>query len=89
MGITHSLKPWKFGKDRRVSSANGNTIADCRYKNGDNDGPLIAAAPDLLDALLGAQEELRLIRMKDCDRVYDPTLTIKIHLAISKAEGKS
>lgn len=48
---------------------------------------LVFAAPDLLAALKGAREELRLIRMKDCDRVYDPTLRLKMDIAIHKAEG--
>lgn len=48
---------------------------------------LIAAAPELLEALKGAQEELRLIRMKDTNAVYNPTIRILMELAIAKAEG--
>ena len=48
---------------------------------------LIAAAPDLLEALEAAQEELRLIRMKDCDVVYNPGLRVQITAALSKARA--
>lgn len=46
---------------------------------------LIAAAPDLYRALLAAQEELRLIRMKDHGTVYNPALSTQIALALQKA----
>lgn len=49
---------------------------------------LISAAPELLEALKAAQEEIRLIRMKDCNVVYDPSLQARIIAAISKAEGR-
>lgn len=42
--------PWVYD-GTRIRRDDGGTIADMRYKNGDNDGPLIAAAPDLYDAL--------------------------------------
>lgn len=45
---------------------------------------LIVVAPELLDALKRAREELRLIRMKDCDRVYDVTLRLAMDLVIAK-----
>lgn len=48
----------------------------------------IAAAPDLYAALEGAQEELRLIRMKDTGAVYDPTIRARISLALSLARGE-
>lgn len=41
--------PWRYD-GYRVRS-HGNTVADLRYKNGANDGRLIAAAPDLYEAL--------------------------------------
>lgn len=37
----------------------------------------------LREALSAAQEEFHLIRMKDCDRVYDPTLRFKIATALA------
>lgn len=49
---------------------------------------LIASAPDLLAVLKRAQEELRLIRMKDTGAVYDTTLRFDITLALTKAEGR-
>ena len=50
---------------------------------------LISAAPELYESLEGAQEELRLIRMKDCDAVYDPTIRVRIQLALAKARGEA
>ncbi len=41
---------------------------------------------ELLKALKRAQEELRLIRMKDCNVVYDITLKIDMAAAIKAAE---
>ena len=42
---------WRYGQDGRIRSSQGNTIADVRFKNGANDGPLLAAAPELYEAL--------------------------------------
>jgi hypothetical protein len=53
------------------------------------DGRLIAAAPDLYEALEAAQEELRLIRMKDTDAVYNPCLRMQMNLALAKARGEA
>jgi hypothetical protein len=47
---------------------------------------LIAAAPEMLAALKAAQEELRLLRMKDAATVYNPGLNAQISIAIAKAE---
>lgn len=72
------------------------SIAEVR--NGANDpeygGPktqlananLIAAAPELYQALKAAQEELRLIHMKDTGAVYNPALRTQIAVALQKAE---
>lgn len=50
---------------------------------------LIAAAPDLLEALKACLEELRLIRMKDCGAVYDIMCRHDAEMAIAKAEGRA
>lgn len=74
--------PWEFNQStNRISGAGGNTVADCRYKNCANDGPLLAAAPDLLAALKD-------IRMNNAGtderkRGWDTALA-----AIAKAEGR-
>jgi hypothetical protein len=49
---------------------------------------LISAAPKLLELLKRAQEELRLIRMKDCGAVYDATLRLEMASAIADVEGR-
>lgn len=46
------------------------------------------AAPDLLEALQRAQEELRMIRMRNSGVVYDTTLRLDMQLAIAKAVGQ-
>lgn len=47
------------------------------------------AAPELLAALQDAQEELRLLRMKDTNAVYDPGLRARISAAIRRStEGQ-
>lgn len=44
---------------------------------------------ELLAALIDAQEELRLIRMKDSPACYDPTLRPHIACIINRAKSKS
>ena len=41
----------------------------------------------LVELLAEAQEEMRLIRLKDSNAVYDPTLRIRIDAAIAAARG--
>lgn len=50
---------------------------------------LFSAAPDLYEALEAAQEELRLLRMKDTGTVYDPTLRGRISAVLAKARGEN
>jgi hypothetical protein len=49
---------------------------------------LIAAAPELYEALLASEEELRLIHMKDTSVVYNPALRTQMALALAKARGE-
>lgn len=42
---------------------------------------------ELLEALKRQKEELRLIRMKDCDRVYDITLRFDVDALLAKFGG--
>ncbi len=46
---------------------------------------LVAAAPTMFDLLTRAQEELRLIHMKDTGATYDITLRLEINAALDKA----
>ena len=41
----------------------------------------------LVELLAEAQEEMRLIRLKDSNAVYDPTLRIRIAAALAAARG--
>lgn len=50
---------------------------------------LIAAAPDMYEALKLAGEELRLIHMKDRQTTYHPGLSVQIDLALARAEGRT
>lgn len=52
-------------------------------------GHLMAAAPELYQALLRAQEELRLINMKDTGAIYDVSLRVSLNYALAKAEGRT
>lgn len=49
---------------------------------------LIAAAPDLYEVLARAQEELRLLRLKDTGVVYDTMLRVDMDRALAKARGE-
>lgn len=44
---------------------------------------------EAIAVLRRAQEELRLIRSKDCDRVYDVTLRFEIDAILAKAGAKA
>lgn len=48
---------------------------------------LISAAPELYAALVAAEEELRLLRMKDTSSVYNPALSTQMAIALAKARG--
>ena len=56
-GFTHG--PWTVSGTNMVRGHAGNTIADCRYKNGRADAHLIAAAPDMYAALVMAQDFIK------------------------------
>lgn len=49
---------------------------------------LIAESWNLYHLLEDALEELRLIRMKDTDAVYDPTLRTRISAGLARARGE-
>jgi len=92
----HTPGPWHVANVGWIASERGTICAMYAMKTGlhgeDIEGEanarLIAAAPDLLDALKAAQEELRLIRMKDTNAVYDVLCRSQISAAIAKAEGR-
>jgi hypothetical protein len=70
---------------------NGREIAACSLtpsvQEAEANASLFAAAPDLLAALEAAKEEIRLIRMKDANVVYNPALQSMMSAAIAKARG--
>lgn len=92
--IWHTSNSWKrLKRDDRTSTNVLEPFVHWRDQHPDctvdeADMALIAASPDLYDALLAAQEELRLIRMKDTAAVYNPTVRIQIELALAKAISK-
>lgn len=51
----HTPGPWTVNPSQLVKGPSGGTVADVRYKNGKHDARLIAASPDMLDALESAQ----------------------------------
>lgn len=79
------------GKDHSVASANlYEQYAYAAFftpEETEANARLMSASPELLKELKAAQEELRLIRMKDTQAVYDPGLWVRIEAAIRKAEG--
>lgn len=88
--------PWrKRGVNKIVCGPEGNTVADVRYKNGDADARLIAAAPDLLEAL---RKITLAVAMQDKDQLYPDTregwmmaaddIEAIARAAIDKAEGR-
>ena len=80
--MSHTPGPWSYTNERVVGPA-GNTIADCRYKNGLLDARLIAAAPEMLEALKSAYTVLT----DDVPgKQFDDTVEA-VYAAIAKATG--
>jgi hypothetical protein len=84
----HTTGPWTYTKNGRVVGPEGNTIADCRYKNGSNDGPLIAAAWELLEALKYVIQVRKIECSTHPDGFDDICANCKVRAAIAKAEGR-
>lgn len=57
--MSHTPGPWHATNGRVVSLKAGRTVADMRFKNGDCDSLLVAAAPELLMALKGFVDAVR------------------------------
>ena len=80
MTTKHTPAPWDYVDDFVFSAVTGEGIADVDYDNDSKinhaNAKLIAAAPELLEAL---------IAVENCDGDIDVALALKIHLAIAKA----
>ena len=83
--ITHTPGPW-YKTEGLISDSNGVHIAtacDTRYENAEANARLIAAAPDLLEALKGINKRLHNmmgdIELRQMERIAQQ--------AIAKAEG--
>jgi phosphoribosylamine-glycine ligase len=88
--------PWHV-EDSMVFAENTLRVADCYCADQEQTEDEIEANAarivqcvnshdTLVEALKGAQEELRLIRMKDTNVVYNPALKAQISLALAQAE---
>lgn len=90
--MNYTKGPWVVTKNSgEISTDDGFWVAraiNAQSTSGQANANLIAAAPELLEALQRAQEELRLIRMKDTGAVYDVMIRTDIAAAIAKANGK-
>lgn len=88
--MSHTPGPWKAGTDNRVSGPTGNTVADCRYKNGDFDKLLVAAAPELLSSLKEAVGNLTVacLIMDGESRKLAMECIAEYKAVIAKAAGK-
>ena len=94
--MKHTPGPWLIkeldSNGNCLIKVGGSTVAKACYLGGTEpakaNARLIAAAPELLQVVKDLMEELRLIRMKDTNAVYDPTVRIRAEIAIRKAEGK-
>lgn len=75
--------PWsRHFKTGTVKGPEGNTVADCRYKNGRNDANLIAAAPEMYEALAALIDEI-----DDCAQPSDWDAYVPARAALAKARG--
>ena len=92
MSDAHSPSPWKAGKKPQgVYDSNGEVICSFMHlhgegqKNAEANARLIAAAPELLEALKGAQQAFK--GMPDDIAQEYPAERQAIDLAIAKATG--
>ena len=91
METKHTPGPWKWSRDTMEdrcditlrSEATGYSILYCCDKPREPNARLMAAAPDLLDALI----ELNSVSARGF--LYDDPARIKARAAISKATGKN
>lgn len=67
-----------------------NLIAGCFYDGiggtdvAEANARLIAKAPEMAEMVKELLEELRLIRMKDCAAVYDPTVRVRAQTLLNE-----
>lgn len=92
--MSHTQGPWKVTSNKLqcfIDGPNGEEVAQCL---GDADARLIAAAPELLEALKSAERVLQTQVRCEFNAGAPPTGTyhhtklLEIQAAIAKAEGK-
>lgn len=85
-----SPAPWTADGFRVIAGHPTNEVADCRYSQ---DTPLIAAAPELLEALKAIGDEVRITpeapRSYSSDSYLPEKFRQMISAAIAKAEGRA
>lgn len=94
--MTHTPGPWKLTEDQEIVGANGEEIAWGFHSDFDaltdkiklEDATLIAAAPELLEALRGVMPDLETAATARGLRADDFENIRVAHAAIAKAEGK-
>jgi hypothetical protein len=97
MSTQHTPGPWKFGSKadskfykRNISGADGYHVAAVSSRNEhevDANARLIAAAPDLLEALELCQSNISSLLASAHPKVYGEWLTV-VSAAIAKATGE-
>lgn len=85
---TFTPGPWNVNGQKSIRGKNKEYIANANWKNGANNARLIAAAPDMYDALwetieLSDRNLTEAGRTPECQRVYDI-----VRAALRKAEGE-
>jgi hypothetical protein len=83
--ITQNTTPGQFGTDTKIRSADNSVIA-VLHVNAKGNGPLIAAAPELLAALKESLATLEYLGLRDNKL---PGMMQRINYAIAKAEGNA
>jgi hypothetical protein len=95
--MKHTPGPWNVRKTAttirivgpNIRAVNNKTVANVRLRDGSyHDARLIAAAPELLEALKLANEMLNHLYKKTNDDAPDNVDHGKVRLAIAKAEGE-
>lgn len=82
MSAKHTLGPWRIAGKGAIRAGESAWVADVNWHNREANARLIAAAPELLEALILAREELERYEEDRTGERYNNTV---INAAIAKA----
>jgi hypothetical protein len=89
--MSYTKGKWEFDADEQLVECNGVPVCTLHPRGVHEDidnGNLMAASPELLDACVYAKERLENMTTEEFRKGDDANIRTKLNLAIMKAEGK-